>query len=244
MIRYARLSHCRMSTLVRHFGDLADGEHACGICDFCAPDQCVAQRFRTASAAERAILFRVLSALRAGGSKSTGKLHSELCPDGEMSRNDFEEVLGAMARASLVQQLETAFEKDGKQIPYRVVRLTPDGHKADRDTAINFVMKETAPDSPKQTRRKAKKSKAAPIASPKAGPHDTRVEEALRAWRLDEAKKRGIPAFRIFTDRVLRTMASTKPKTAHELLAISGVGMSTVEKYGSQIYRIVDGTSP
>ncbi|HEY3938929.1 MAG TPA: DNA topoisomerase 3 [Bryobacteraceae bacterium] len=244
MIRYARLSHCRMSTLVRHFGDLADGERACGICDFCAPDQCVAQRFRTASAAERAILFRVLSALRAGGSKSTGKLHSELCPDGEMSRNDFEEVLGAMARAGLVQQLETAFEKDGKQIPYRVVRLTPDGHKANKDTAINFVMKETAPDSPKQTRRKAKKSKAAPIASQKAGPQDTRVEEALRAWRLSEAKKRGIPAFRIFTDQVLRTMASTKPKTDHELLAISGVGMSTVEKYGSQIYRIVDETSP
>ena len=58
MIRYAETNQCRMSTLVRHFGDLADGQTACGICDFCAPADCVAQRFRTATEAERAALFR------------------------------------------------------------------------------------------------------------------------------------------------------------------------------------------
>ncbi len=31
MIRYAETNQCRMSTLVRHFGDLADGQTACGI---------------------------------------------------------------------------------------------------------------------------------------------------------------------------------------------------------------------
>ena len=37
MIRFASANQCRMSSLVRHFGDLADGQTACGICDFCAP---------------------------------------------------------------------------------------------------------------------------------------------------------------------------------------------------------------
>jgi superfamily II DNA helicase RecQ len=46
MIRYAEGNECRMSTLVRHFGDIADGQRACTICDFCAPADCVAQRFR------------------------------------------------------------------------------------------------------------------------------------------------------------------------------------------------------
>ena len=128
VIRYAESNQCRMSTLVRHFGDLADGQTACEICDFCAPAQCAAQRFRTATDLERGVLFRVIAALRAGAVKSTGKLHGELCPNGVMSRDAFEEVLGAMARAGLVRLSDAVFEKDGKQIPYRKVSLTRAAH--------------------------------------------------------------------------------------------------------------------
>ena len=66
MIRYAESNQCRMASVVRHFGDLADGEKPCGICDYCAPAQCQAQRFRTATAAEHAALLRVAAELRAG----------------------------------------------------------------------------------------------------------------------------------------------------------------------------------
>src|SRR5580658_89092 len=45
MLRFADTNQCRMSTLVRHFGDLADGQTACGICDFCDPGGCTGQRF-------------------------------------------------------------------------------------------------------------------------------------------------------------------------------------------------------
>ena len=80
MMRYAESNQCRMAALVRHFGDLADGEKPCGICDFCVPGQCAAQRFRTATEAEHKTLLRVVAALRSGGAKSTGKLYGELCP--------------------------------------------------------------------------------------------------------------------------------------------------------------------
>jgi len=66
----------------------------------------------------RAALFRVLAALRSGEQKSTGKLHATLFPGGEMSRDAFEDVLGAMARAGLARLSDAVFEKDGKQIPY------------------------------------------------------------------------------------------------------------------------------
>ena len=66
MMRYAESNQCRMATLVRHFGDLADGEKPCGICDFCAPGQCAAQRFRTATEAEHKMLLRVVATLRVG----------------------------------------------------------------------------------------------------------------------------------------------------------------------------------
>jgi superfamily II DNA helicase RecQ len=65
------------------------------------------------------------------------------------------------------------------------------------------------------------------------------LEEALRTWRLGEAKRRGVPAFRICTDAALKAMAERRPATAAELLGIPGIGISTVEKYGAQIYRLV-----
>jgi superfamily II DNA helicase RecQ len=45
MIRFADTNQCRMSTLVRHFGDLADGQTVCGICDFCP--SCPVRIFRS-----------------------------------------------------------------------------------------------------------------------------------------------------------------------------------------------------
>ena len=46
IIRFAEGHHCRMKSLVHHFGDTSDSGTGCGICDFCAPVNCVAQRFR------------------------------------------------------------------------------------------------------------------------------------------------------------------------------------------------------
>jgi superfamily II DNA helicase RecQ len=253
VIRYAETNQCRMSTLVRHFGDLADGQTACGICDFCAPADCVAQHFRTATEAERAALFRVLAALRSGEHKPTGKLHSKLFPGGEITRDAFENVLGAMARAGLARLSDAVFEKDGRQIPYRTVRLTPVGRAADETTPIDFIMKDTsAPPTKRKRKKKAaargKQLRNAAKAKKEAPPKVKRspaganipVEEALRAWRLTEARRHSVPAFRIFTDQALRAIAETRPATAAELLAIPGIGISAVEKYGRQIYRIVE----
>ena len=254
MIRYAESNQCRMATLVRHFGDLADGQKPCGICDFCAPGQCAAQRFRTATEAEHTALLRVVAALRSGGAKSTGKLHGELCPNREMSRDAFEEVLGAMARAGLVQLLDAVFEKNGKQIPYRKVSLTRAGYAVDERTPVEFIMKDTAAPSTKRKRKKPTVSgsrkrasepdtagRPRPVAKAKGSGAgmDPRLEAALRVWRLIEARRRGVPAFRIFSDRTLRALATSRPGTAQELLAVPGIGISTVEKYGRDIYRVL-----
>ncbi len=48
-----------------------------------------------------------------------------------------------------------------------------------------------------------------------------------------------MPAFRILSDTTLRAVAQGRPATAAELLAIPGIGLGTVEKYGAQIYRLV-----
>jgi superfamily II DNA helicase RecQ len=256
MIRYEESNQCRMASLVRHFGDLADGQKPCGICDFCAPGQCAAQRFRTATEAERAALLRVVATLRSGGPKATGKLYRELCPNREMNRGGFEEVLGAMARVGLVQLSDEVFQKDGKQILYRKASLTRAGYAVHEKTTIELIMKETALPSAKRNRKKKKPTvsegrKAASTPETAARPSlvgkgngseagtESRLEAALRIWRLVEARRRGVPAFRIFSYRTLRALASSRPATTQELLAVPGIGLNTVEKYGTEIYRVL-----
>jgi DNA topoisomerase-3 len=190
--------------------------------------------------------------LRSGGAKSTGKLYGELCPNKEMSRDAFEEVLGATARAGLLQLSDEAFQKDGKQIPYRKASLTRAGQTVDERTPVAFVMKDTASPSGKRKRKKtptvpARKRASKPETA--AGPDklakgaeaemDIRREAALRDWRLAEARQRGVPAFRILSDRTLRALATSHPVTTQELLAVPGIGSSTVAKYGTNICRVL-----
>ena len=242
MIRYAESSQCRMSSLVRHFGDLADGQRPCGICDFCAPAECVAQHFRPATEREETIARDIIDSLTMNG-RSIGKLHAEMCPKSELSRDEFEELVAAMARAGYLRLTDAVFEKDGKSIPYRKASLTRDAEYLDEDEPLELSIRDTAPVTDK-AKRKKKKAAPKPTAAAPAPEPSARTEELLRAWRIQLARKQSVPAFRIMSDKVLTAIARDRPKTAAELLAIPGIGIKAVEKYGVQIYRILNEARP
>lgn len=61
---------------------------------------------------------------------------------------------------------------------------------------------------------------------------DLRLLTQLKIIRKDLANKSGMPAFVIFTDKTLESMARYKPKDEKELLLIPGVGQKKAEKYG------------
>jgi DNA topoisomerase-3 len=80
------------------------------------------------------------------------------------------------------------------------------------------------------------KKAAAP--APPASPD---LVAALKAWRLAEARRRRVPAFRILTDRTLLGIAAAAPRTEEDLLAVSGMGPTLVRKHGARILGIVSG---
>ena len=151
-------------------------------------------------------------------------------------------------------RLSTAtFEKDGQSIPYRKAALTGDGEALESDALPEFQMKMAVESTVrtrkgrkravKKTRRSKARKDSVPVAASTAPPQSpastTRLDEALRGWRLAEAKRRGVPAFRICTDATLKAIAERRPSSAAELLAIPGIGMKAVENYGATIYRLV-----
>jgi ribonuclease D len=83
----------------------------------------------------------------------------------------------------------------------------------------------------------------------RTGPQHNRVAEAqardealfelLRQWRAAQAREQGVPAFVIFNDRVLRSIAANLPTDPETLRAIPGVGSAKIEQYGHAVLAIV-----
>ncbi|MEQ9397547.1 MAG: ATP-dependent DNA helicase RecQ [Longimicrobiales bacterium] len=63
--------------------------------------------------------------------------------------------------------------------------------------------------------------------------YDASLFESLRTLRRELADAQGVPAYIVFSDKVLREMAANRPSTPAELLAVSGVGPAKLEKYGA-----------
>ncbi len=69
---------------------------------------------------------------------------------------------------------------------------------------------------------------------------DLRLLTELKIIRKDLANKSGMPAFVIFTDKTLESMARNKPKDERELMLIPGVGQKKAEKYGKIFLRHIN----
>jgi len=245
--RFAEFTGCRMLRLVQHFGDQEDSGEPCGHCDVCAPDAGVAGQTRAASEAEAVAMERILSSLRQQDRQSAGRLHREELSD-LLDRHRFEELVSSLARAGHLKVVEDSFQKDGRTIEFNRLCLTPQGMGADlsTDAAREKLKVPHGLKAPKKgkKKRKGRKKKASggsqpvdlsDVAAPAA------LVEALRQWRLEEARKRNIPAFRILSNRTLASIACHQPTNQRELLAVGGVGSRIVTKYGDDIIAVVKG---
>jgi ATP-dependent DNA helicase RecQ len=72
-----------------------------------------------------------------------------------------------------------------------------------------------------------------------AEPVNDELFERLRALRKRLADGEGVPAYIVFSDAVLRQMAARVPKSAGELLALSGVGPVKLERYGDAFLGVL-----
>jgi len=65
------------------------------------------------------------------------------------------------------------------------------------------------------------------------------VAGRLRAWRSDRAKRDEVPAFVVFNDRTLAALAASAPSRPEELLRVSGLGRTKVDRYGDEILQVL-----
>jgi DNA topoisomerase-3 len=247
MARYAEAHGCRMVHLVRHFGDEEDAGRPCGGCDACAPTASVAQELGPPGAAEAEDLARILDVLLAApGGVPSGRLFRDLFEPGAkdvaQARRRYERLLAGLTRAGLARALPESFEKEGRRIEFLRVTAGEEARRRGGAGAAALVRlakeEEARPRRGKPARGGGGRSGAAGAAEAEAPPA---LVEELRAWRLGEARRRRVPAFRILTDRALFAVAAARPAALEDLLAVAGVGPKIAEKHGDAILAILRG---
>jgi len=253
--RYAEKSRCRMLQLVEHFGDENDPGTPCGLCDVCAPEGCVSLAHREPNPSERSAAERILHDLGDRDGLTVGQLHRELFPRGDadpryLDRRSLEHLLSGLVRSGDVRLDDDSFVKDGVEVHFqRVRRLASRARLADGGFTIaaeartarrtKRAAKASAgkPQAPRRTRRasdaKRERGGSGLPSSAKA------LFEALREWRLAEAKRAGIPAFRILNDRTLLGVATDTPGDEGALLRVAGIGPGLARRYGAALLGIV-----
>ncbi len=262
---FAQSRDCRMLHMVHHFGDQEDSGEPCGLCDICAAGTCLVRRFRAPDDREIDTMRRIISTLEEWDNQGTGQLFKKTCEGTPVDRKTFERVLSGLAQAELIRTREDAFEKNGRTIRFQRAALTPKANRVispspGKPGLLAGVMLTEEPKKPKRKRKARKKGKATrgaarktargatrkPAArraakappAPLAG-HAADLYEALKAWRLAEARRRRVPAFRVMSNRTLGEIAAARPTDDAELVAVRGIGPTLMKKYGRKLLEIV-----
>ena len=229
MFGFACGARCRHRFLVEHFGQefQAPGpeDEGCGACDVCLGElplvedsQVVAQKVLSCVVRCRQSYgaTHVADVLRGANTERVRRAgHDELSTFGLLKEHSAREI------RHFIEQLVAARALCVTEGQYPTLYLSEEGvevMKAERPIAL------FAPIQPKAGRGRKKKTLAELASEEGAPPVDEALFERLRKLRRELASERAVPPYVIFSDKTLALLASVKPASPRELLAIKGIG--------------------
>ena len=232
MLGLCETAECRRVRLLGYFGETVS---PCGNCDTCldppatfdgtlAAQQLLSCVYRTG---QRFGAMHVIDVLRGEATdKATERGHDRLSTFG-IGRERSEREWRAIVRQCIALGI-LEIDHDA----YGALRLTSDSRgvlRGERSIALRAW---------RESKRSARRARTA------AGAGDLSAEalqlfERLRAWRLEAARRHGVPAYVIFHDATLREIARVRPSSLDLLRRISGIGARKLEAYGQEIVGLV-----
>ncbi len=236
MIGLTETPQCRTRALLACFGETL--EEPCGHCDTCANP---VNLFDGTVAAQKVLSAIYRTGQMFGALHITAVLRGERTPMVEKHAHDRLPTWGAGAdqpdgfwRGVIRQLVAIGALRRGEGERAGLALVTERARPILRGETTVMLREET-PD-PIAGRKRDRPRGARPAATdtddPPSGPF-----EALRAWRLAEAKLQSVPPYVIFHDSVLRDLAAIHPRTLDDLALIKGFGTSKLERYGAAVLR-------
>ncbi len=239
LIGYCESTACRRQSLLAYFGETHIG--ACGNCDNClqppqtwdateAARKALSCVYRTGQRFGAAHMIDVLrgadtAKVRQFGhdSVSTYGIGGEL--DAKQWRGVFRQLVGAGL-------LEADIEGHG------ALRLTAAATPLLRGEQ-NLQLRA---EPPKRERRRNSSADGKRSATPFIElPAEAAARfAALRTWRAGIAREQNVPAYVIFHDATLRSIAMESPRDLDAMAGIAGVGASKLERYGREVIAALE----
>jgi ATP-dependent DNA helicase RecQ len=234
LLGWCETTGCRRRPLLEYFGDTPAAD--CGNCDGCLTP--VAARDGTEAAQ------KVLSAVYRTGQRFgaahvvdvlVGKPTDKVRQHGHAGLSVFGvgSDLSAARWRSIVRQLIVKGILCADPERYGALVLTGQSRAVLRgEAAVSFR------DEPERALARPKARAAADAPVPESG-EDRDLWEALRACRQRLASEHNVPPYVIFHDRTLRQMVAYLPRTEAEMLELSGVGQTKLERYGEPFLDVI-----
>jgi ATP-dependent DNA helicase RecQ len=228
---------CRRQAILKHFGEAHSGQ--CGNCDTClkpvetwdgldAAIKALAAIYRTGERFGTGHLIDVLMGTE--NDKTTRFGHTDMPVFGagkDLPSKTWQSVFRQLLAAGYVRVDHTAFgalklEETARAVFKREVEVR---FRKDRPT----------------TGKAARGASASRTANAKAGldQADQELFEALRAKRMELARDQGVPPYVVFPDTTLIALATERPMDEDEMLGISGIGQSKLERYGEAFLEVI-----
>jgi len=230
MLGLCEITTCRRQTLLRYFGDTLT--QPCGNCDSClTPAQtwdatepvrmalsCV---YRTG---QRFGAGHVIDVLRGSSNEKINSFNHQT-----LSTYGIGKHLTADEWKSIFRQLVARGLLDVDAQAYGGLKL-------------NDACREILRGEEKIQLRREIKASATAVARKQGvvvDAEDQALWNALRSCRKRLAEEHGVPPYVIFHDATLREMLEFRPTTESELLSITGVGQSKLERFGDEFLEVI-----
>jgi ATP-dependent DNA helicase RecQ len=240
LVALAETAHCRRRRLLAYFGEKLH-EEGCGNCDNCLSPpkvidgKVVAQKllscvYRTGQRFGAMQLIDVL----------VGRLTEKVTQFGHDKLSVFgvgRELNEKQWRAALRQLVAMGHLRADSEA-FGALKLTESSRGVLRGETEVWLREQAASSRNRAIRGSSRRGALA--ASPNGGAKgDPGLHAALKAWRSEIARQRGVPAYVELHDSTIDGIASVRPATLAALRGIAGIGDKKLEHYGEELIALV-----
>ena len=240
LVGLAETTDCRRSRLLGYFGETL-GTAKCGNCDNCLSPplvrdgKVIAQKllscaYRTGQRFGAMHLIDVLIGRLTERVKQFG--HDRLSVFGigrELNEKQWRAVLRQLVAMGHLQADSEAFG---------ALKLTESARGVLKGET-EVMLREQTPGRDRPSRAKSRRGDLAPHPPAAAKAVNADLLGALRAWRSELARKRGVPAYVVLHDSTIDGIAASRPTTPEQLRDIPGIGDKKLERYGRELIALV-----
>ncbi|HLG80973.1 MAG TPA: DNA helicase RecQ [Bradyrhizobium sp.] len=242
LVGLAETVNCRRARLLAYFGEAVASEN-CGNCDNCLTPP----RVRDGKILAQKLLSCVYrTGQRFGAMHVLDVLVGRLTEKVQQFGHDKLSVFGVGRELNekqwrvVLRQLIAMGHLRADNEAYGALKLNESARGVLRGETEVWLREEAEGARNRAVRAKSRRGDLAPATPGQSQTADPALYAALKAWRTETAKKRGVPAYVVLHDSTIDGIAAARPATLAELRGVAGIGDKKLEHYGAELMDVIN----